>query len=112
MPGRSVHGRWSRGWSARDKALSDLIGELSTRGDAFGQRWARHDVRHHRAGAKRVNQPLVGELTFTYETTRFTTDDGLFLVLCAVPPGRRDAEAFGLLASWTTPRPVQHTPDT
>ena len=28
-----------------DKALSDLIGELSTRGDTFRQRWARHEVR-------------------------------------------------------------------
>jgi hypothetical protein len=28
-----------------DKALSDLIGELSTRGDTFRQRWVRHEVR-------------------------------------------------------------------
>lgn len=38
-----------------DKALSDLIGELSTRGDTFRQRWARHEVRRHLAGAKRLN---------------------------------------------------------
>jgi hypothetical protein len=43
-----------------DKALSDLMGELSTRGDTFRQRWARHEVRRHRAGAKRLNHPLVG----------------------------------------------------
>ncbi|MFD9124082.1 hypothetical protein [Kitasatospora sp. NPDC059571] len=73
------------GRDPHDKALSDLIGELSTRGgNAFGQRWARHDVRHHRAGAKRIHHPLVGDLTFTYETTRLTADDGLYLVLCAV----------------------------
>ncbi|MFD8695451.1 helix-turn-helix domain-containing protein [Kitasatospora purpeofusca] len=101
--------RAEAGRNPYDKALSDLIGELSTRGDTFGQRWARHDVGQHRAGAKRVNHPLVGELTFTYETTRLTTDDGLFLILCAVPPGSRDAEALDLLATWTTPRPVQHT---
>ncbi|WP_431683430.1 helix-turn-helix domain-containing protein [Kitasatospora sp. KL5] len=95
-----------------DKALSDLIGELSTRGDTFRQRWARHDVRHHRAGAKRINHPLVGELTFTYETTRLTADDGLYLVLCSVPPGSRDADTLDLLASWNTPHPAQHTSST
>ncbi|MEU9131898.1 helix-turn-helix transcriptional regulator [Kitasatospora sp. NPDC048540] len=90
-----------------DTALSDLIGELSTRGgDAFRGRWARHDVRHHRAGAKRIHHPLVGDLTFTYETTQLTADDGLYLILCAVPPGSRDAEALDLLASWNTPAPT------
>ncbi len=94
-----------------DKTLSDLIGELSTRGDTFRQRWARHDVHHHRAGAKRINHPLVGELTFTYETTQLTNDDGLYLILCSVPPGSRDADALNLLASWNTPHPTPITPD-
>ncbi|WP_457031098.1 helix-turn-helix domain-containing protein [Kitasatospora sp. P5_F3] len=94
-----------------DKALSDLIGELSTRGDTFRQRWARHDVRQHRAGAKRINHPLVGELTFTYETTQLTADDGLYLILCSVPPGSRDADALNLLASWSTPHSRPSTPD-
>ncbi|MCX5208128.1 helix-turn-helix transcriptional regulator [Kitasatospora sp. NBC_00240] len=90
-----------------DKALSDLIGELSTRGgDAFRGRWARHDVRHHRAGAKRIHHPLVGDLTFTYETTQLTADDGLYLILCAVPPGSRDAETLDLLASWNASAPT------
>ncbi|GAA1093904.1 helix-turn-helix transcriptional regulator [Kitasatospora arboriphila] len=90
-----------------DKALSDLIGELSTRGgDAFRQRWARHDVRHHRAGAKRIHHPLAGDLTFTYETAQLAADDGLYLILCAVPPGSRDAETLDLLASWNSPRPA------
>ncbi|MFF2078540.1 helix-turn-helix transcriptional regulator [Kitasatospora sp. NPDC058162] len=98
------------GRSPYDKALSDLIGELSTRGgEAFRRRWALHDVRRHRTGAKRVNHPLVGELTFTYETTQLTADDGLYLILCSVPPGSRDAETLGLLASWNSPRPAGGT---
>ncbi|WP_030459385.1 helix-turn-helix domain-containing protein [Kitasatospora sp. NRRL B-11411] len=100
--------RAEAGRNPHDKALTDLIGELSTRGgDAFRQRWARHDVRHHRAGAKRIHHPLVGDLTFTYETTRLTADDGLYLILCAVPPGSRDAETLDLLASWNSPRPTE-----
>ncbi|GAA2740956.1 helix-turn-helix transcriptional regulator [Kitasatospora cinereorecta] len=90
-----------------DKALSDLVGELSTRGgDAFRLRWARHDVRRHRSGAKRIHHPLVGDLTFAYETTRLTADDGLYLILCAVPPGSRDAETLDLLASWNASAPT------
>ena len=104
--------RAEAGRSPYDKALSDLIGELSTRGnDAFRQRWARHDVRHHTAGAKRIHHPLVGDLTFTYETTQLTADDGLYLILCAVPPGSRDAEALDLLASCSAPDPIPVTPD-
>lgn len=83
-----------------DKALSDLIGELSTRGDTFRQRWARHEVRRHRAGAKRLNHPLVGPLTFTYETMELAADDGLYLIACGAAPGSPDADALSLLASW------------
>ncbi|WP_034260866.1 helix-turn-helix domain-containing protein [Actinospica robiniae] len=94
------------GHNPHDKALSDLIGELSTRGDTFRQRWARHDVRRHRAGAKRITHPLVGEMTFNYETMQLTADEGLYLIICGVAPGTRDAEALDLLASWNTAAPT------
>jgi len=92
-----------------DKALSDLIGELSTRGDTFRQRWARHEVRRHRAGAKRLNHPLVGPLTFAYETMELAADEGLYLIVCTATPGSRDAEALSLLASWDAPAPAPST---
>jgi transcriptional regulator with XRE-family HTH domain len=92
-----------------DKALSDLIGELSTRGDTFRQRWARHEVRRHRAGAKRLNHPLVGQLTFTYETMELAADEGLYLIVCGVPPGSRDADALSLLASWDATGNAENT---
>lgn len=95
-----------------DKALSDLIGELSTRGDTFRQRWAQHEVRRHRAGAKRLNHPLVGELTFNYEAMELAADEGLYLIVCSVAPGSRDADALNLLASWNAPEPVQPTSKT
>jgi transcriptional regulator with XRE-family HTH domain len=88
------------GRNPHDKALSDLIGELSTRGDTFCQRWARHEVRRHRAGAKRITHPLVGEMTFTYETMQLTADDGLYLIVCGTAPGSRDSDTLNLLASW------------
>ncbi|MEU8927438.1 hypothetical protein AB0D10_42100 [Kitasatospora sp. NPDC048545] len=39
-------------------------------------------------------------------TTRLTADDGLYLILCAVPPGSRDAETLDLLASWNASAPT------
>jgi hypothetical protein len=92
-----------------DKALSDLIGELSTRGDTFRHRWAQHEVRRHRAGAKRINHPVVGELTITYEAMDLAADDGLSLIMCGVAPGSRDAEALNLLASWNADAPTERT---
>ena len=53
-----------------DRGLSDLIGELSTRSEEFRVRWARHDVRFHRSGTKRLRHPLVGELTLAFERAR------------------------------------------
>jgi len=55
------------GQNPRDKALTDLIGELVTRSDIFRHRWAAHDVRFHRTGSKRIHHPQVGDLEFCYE---------------------------------------------
>jgi MmyB-like transcription regulator ligand binding domain len=93
-----------------DKPLSDLIGELSTRGDTFRQRWARHEVQQHRAGAKRLNHPLVGPMTFTYETMELAADQGLFFIVCSAAPGSRDADALNLLASWHATGSAEDTP--
>ncbi|MEU9367610.1 hypothetical protein AB0D71_23545 [Streptomyces avermitilis] len=92
-----------------DRALSGLIGELSTRGDTFRQRWAQHEVRRHRAGSKRLNHPLAGQLTFTFETMELAADEGLYLIVCGVAPGSRDAEALDLLAGWSACEPAQTT---
>jgi MmyB-like transcription regulator ligand binding domain len=60
-----------------DRALSDLIGELSTRSEEFRVRWAAHDVRFHRTGVKRFHHPLVGDLTLSYEVLELPADSGL-----------------------------------
>ena len=40
-----------------DSALSDLVGELSTRSETFRTLWAAHDVPVHETGIKRIHQP-------------------------------------------------------
>ena len=50
-----------------DEALAALIAELVERSEDFRVRWEEHNVRHHRAGLKRVNHPEVGEMEFSYQ---------------------------------------------
>jgi hypothetical protein len=38
-----------------DRGISDLGGELSTRSEEFGVRWAKHNVRLHYTGAKSLH---------------------------------------------------------
>ena len=64
--------RGEAGPNPYDKDLTDLIGELSTRSEEFRTWWAARDVRLHRSGVKRLNHPLVGDLTLTYESMDLT----------------------------------------
>ena len=86
-----------------DRALSDLIGELSTRSDVFRTWWAAHNVRLHRSGVKRMHHPEVGDLTLRYESMELTADAGLLLNAYTAEPGTPSYDALRLLASWTTP---------
>jgi transcriptional regulator with XRE-family HTH domain len=83
-----------------DRALSDLVGELSTRSDAFRTWWAAHNVRYHQTGTKRLHHPVVGELELSYEVMELAADTGLRLAIFTAEPGSRSEEALNLLASW------------
>jgi hypothetical protein len=48
-------------------------------------------------------------LTFTYETMELAADEGLYLIVCGVAPGSRDADALNLLASWNATENTQDT---
>lgn len=49
--------RAEAGRDPHDRALQDLVGELSTRSDTFRTLWAAHDVRIHGTGTKRSTIP-------------------------------------------------------
>ena len=87
-----------------DRALSDLIGELSTRSEDFRTRWAAHDVKNHRSGTKTLRHPLVGELTLTFEALELPADPGLALLTYAAEPGTVSAERFAELGRWAATR--------
>lgn len=83
-----------------DRDLSALIGELSTRSEEFAVRWARHDVRFHRAGTKRLHHPVVGDLDLDYLAMDLAEQDGLRLMVYTAPPGSPSADALAMLAAW------------
>jgi transcriptional regulator with XRE-family HTH domain len=83
-----------------DRGLSDLVGELSTRSEVFRTRWAAHNVRNHGSGTKRIHQPVVCELTLTYETLTLAADGDLTMFVYTADAGSKSEEALRLLASW------------
>jgi hypothetical protein len=84
-----------------DRRLSDLIGELSTRSDAFRVRWADHNVKLHNTGTKTIHHPLVGELTLAYEALELPGDPGQRILVYTAEPNSPSQAALNLLASWT-----------
>ncbi len=82
-----------------DKGLTDLIGELVTRSDEFRTRWARHDVRFHRLGIKRIHHPLVGDLELDYEALDLPANPDWFLFGHTAVPGSPTEERLKLLGS-------------
>ncbi|MGB7051497.1 MAG: helix-turn-helix transcriptional regulator [Acidimicrobiales bacterium] len=83
-----------------DKRLSDLIGELSTRSEEFRVRWAAHNVKFHRTGAKRLHHPIVGDLVLAYEALELPGDSGQRILAYTAEPGSPTQSALDLLASW------------
>jgi transcriptional regulator with XRE-family HTH domain len=92
--------RTAAGRNPHDRGLQDLVGELSTRSQAFRSRWAAHNVRQHQTGRKRVHHPVVGDLELTYEVLALAADPGLALVVYGAEPGSASQDGLRLLASW------------
>ena len=92
--------RTEAGRDPYDRVLTDLVGELSTRSDAFRVRWAAHDVRLHRTGLKHFHHPVVGDLHLSYEVMELPADPGLSLIAFSAEPGSPDDDALRFLASW------------
>lgn len=92
--------RSTAGKNPYDKDLSDLIGELSTRSEEFRTRWARHDVKYHRAGRKKLHHSIVGDLDLTYEALELPADPGMRINIYTAEPGTPSEDALKVLASW------------
>jgi transcriptional regulator with XRE-family HTH domain len=95
-----------------DKALSDLVGELSTRSDEFRVRWAAHNVRRHTSGSKRMRHPVIGEIELNYQSFELPGEPGLRFSVFTAEPDTPNQEALRFLASWaaTNQRPASNRP--
>ena len=110
--------RTEAGRDPYDKDLTDLVGELATRSDAFRTRWAADDVRLHRTGTQQFHHPVVGyldldfdamdHLDLDFEAMELPADIGLTVTAYSAEPGTPSADALTLLASWmaTTTEPA------
>jgi transcriptional regulator with XRE-family HTH domain len=83
-----------------DKALSDLVGELSTRSDDFRVRWATHNVRRHTSGSKLIRHLVIGEIELNYQSFELPGEPGLRFNVFTAEPGTHNQEALSFLASW------------
>jgi transcriptional regulator with XRE-family HTH domain len=99
------------GHDPSDRALAALVGDLATRSTDFRTWWGSHTVRTHSSGAKRINHPVVGEITLGYESLALPTTPGIGLTTYLVEAGTPSADALSLLRSWIA-RPATETSDT
>lgn len=83
-----------------DRELSNLIGELSTRSDAFRTLWGAHGVYVFTEGTKRFHHPAVGAMELVHESLDLPGDHGLSVTVYSADPGTPAADALKLLASW------------
>lgn len=91
--------RMQAGRDVRDRGLSDLIGELSTRSEEFVTRWARQNVRLHRTTRKRLHNRVIGDIELTGNALELP-GDGLVLIAYTADPGSPADEKLRLLAGW------------
>ncbi|MGW1514318.1 helix-turn-helix domain-containing protein [Streptomyces sp. NPDC002394] len=84
-----------------DKALRELVGELSTLSTEFRTRWAAHEVRVHHGGVKTFNHPDAGPLELTYQPLDLplSTREAHSLTIYTAEPGSPDEDRLKLLAS-------------
>ena len=85
------------GKNPSDKALNDLISELSGASPDFRAWWASHTVRTHTSGSKRINHPVVGAMTIQFEALALTAIPGMRLVTYLTEPASPSADALDLL---------------
>jgi hypothetical protein len=94
-----------------DKALIELVGELSSPSALFRTRWATHNVLQHRTGVKTLRHPVVGELTLGYEALELPADTGLTIMAYSAEPATPARDALNPLASWTATTDQNKIPD-
>ena len=92
--------RVEAGRNPYDTGLSNLIGELSTRSDAFRVLWGANDVGAFGDGTKSINHPVVGDLQLEHSAMMLPGETGLSMTVYSAAPGSATEDGLALLSSW------------
>ncbi|MEU4657371.1 helix-turn-helix transcriptional regulator [Streptomyces sp. NPDC023723] len=89
------------GREPRDRALRELVGELSTLSPEFRGQWAAHDVLMRHDGVKRLQHPEAGHLELTFQSLGLPLSGraGHDLVTYTAEPGTESEDRLRLLAT-------------
>jgi transcriptional regulator with XRE-family HTH domain len=90
-----------------DRALAELIGQLTINSDEFASLWARHPVRTCTSGVKFLRHPVVGEVELSFENLVIPGTAGQHLIAYTAEPGSPSETALRLLGSASAPA-VRH----
>ncbi len=85
-----------------DRALTDLVGELSTRSEPFRTWWATHNVKLHYTSTKKMHHAVAGSLELTGEALQLPGDPDLTIITYTFEPASPTEQALAFLASWST----------
>ena len=105
--------RAEAGREPHDRALRELIGELSTLSPQFRSLWAAHDVLLRHDGTKRLHHPDVGHLDLTFQSLDLPLPGRAVhdLIIYTAEPGTASEDALRLLASWAATQARAATAD-
>jgi transcriptional regulator with XRE-family HTH domain len=104
--------RAEAGREPHDRALRELIGELSTLSTEFRSQWAAHDVRIRHDGTKRLWHPQVGDLELTFQSLDLPMSNRTLydLTVYTAEPGSTSEDRLKLLASLDATHPQATEP--
>ncbi|RLP74774.1 XRE family transcriptional regulator [Mycetocola tolaasinivorans] len=85
-----------------DRALNELIGELTVKSEAFQQWWPQHMVYECSFGTKKIAHPLVGSLDIEYETFPVPEDPDQQLFIYMAKKGSPTDDALRILGNWSS----------
>jgi transcriptional regulator with XRE-family HTH domain len=95
--------RAEAGRHPEDRALRELVGELSTLSSEFRTMWASHDIRIRHEGIKRLQHPVVGAIALTYQALALPTPSRAVheLSIYTAEPATTNEERMKILATWS-----------
>jgi transcriptional regulator with XRE-family HTH domain len=103
--------RTEAGRNPYDRGLTDLVGELSTRNEAFRRWWATHNVKLHYTATKTMHHAVAGDLELTGEALHLPGDAGLTIITYTCEPASPTEQALAFLASWSAREATADTID-